>query len=196
MSDIISVNIGVVSSIEKKEDSYLVCLDDGFSAHIPLEHPVRKRYINQNIYFPNFYNNAIALITYSNQKSDWLPARIAISIKGNIVINKKLFKFNNLSFDQFLKLSNEYNLNHIPQVYAVITSIPVPSGYGLYSTAQFAQHNYNTIKFALENSNEKNLVDIAYSYSKELGYSLIYIQPSRFTQEYCKNAGIPTSKEE
>lgn len=192
VSEIISVNIGVVSCIIKRDNQYLVTIDNCISGYVPLDHPVKEYFIGQKIYFPHFKNDGIALVNYTNGGSNWLPARIAISIHGEVIVDKIRYKFTELTFKQFADLSKNIGEDFLYRGYASITSPPVPSGYGLYLNSQFAEHNYEVIKKVMADTTKEQLVDIAYSYSRELGYSLVYIQPTRFTQKYCEQKGIPT----
>lgn len=193
-SGIVSCDIGVVRSIVKKEHSYSITLDNGVTADIPWNHPVRNRYLKQPIRFPHFTNNAIALVTHANTGSDWLPARVAISLHASVVVKGTRYAFHDFTFEEFSKVYNEHKTDGIPHAYAQITSPPMPSGYTLFADAPFARHNYETIREILENPDENTLVDIVFSYSAKTGYILIYIQPTRFTPEYCGKAGISTEK--
>jgi len=189
-----TIEIGVVSRVIKHEDNYTVLLDNGVSGDVPLNHPIRAAFLNQPISFPHFKNDAVALITYTDGTSDWLPARIAVSVRGEVVNNKLRHEFNALSFEEFSTLSAKTEANNPYISYAYVTSMPVPSPYCFFFDSQFAKHNYTIIKEIMSTQGKISLVDIVYSYTRDLGYSLVYIQPTRFTEEYCKQVGIPTSR--
>lgn len=195
MRSIKSIDIGVVKSIVKGENSYLVTIDNNVSAHVPLDHPVKDYFIDQPICFPHFKNDAIALVAYSDGTSDWVAARIAVSIDGEVVIGGTRYDFKDATFERVADSPVESDGGTPCPNYAYVSSMPVPSAYGLYLDSQFFKHNFDTIKEALSDASQVRLVDMAYDYSRELGYSLIYIQPTRFTLEYCEQAGIPTDED-
>lgn len=190
VNTIVSIHPGIVFSIEKKENSWFVTLDDGSFAHIPLDHPVGKTFAEKQVCFPHFTNNGIALVRYADGTADWLPARIAVSIQGEVIVGNIRYSYENSTFEQFAKGADALGGAQPYKTYAYIGSMPVPSGYTFFPDAQFAEHNFALIKKTVQAKAKEQLVDMVYTYSKKVGFELIYVQKTRFSPAYSAQMGI------
>jgi hypothetical protein len=125
--------------------------------------------------------------------SDWLPARIAVSgFAGGISIGTKKYDFIDLTYEQCTDLTIQAQQEASSIHYGELSILPVPSYYRLHFDEQFSEHNFNIIKEMFTEQDKDMNIDIAYSYSPKIGYSIVYVQPTRFTLQYCQNAGIRT----
>lgn len=192
MKHIASLRSGVVFAIELQEHGYLVTLDNGSTGLIPLEHPIREYFTDKKVLFPHFINAGVALVSYTDGSSDWLPARLAVSVQGRVVVNKNHYKIHEYSFEHFASLSQQRGKNQNTG-YAYVTSMPVPSGYTLFLDPQYAKHNFTVLQQLAVAQADSQLVDMVYTYTKGTGYILVYVQPTRFTQKYCEQMGIQTT---
>ena len=192
MDSIKEITIGVATSTTREGDAHVVVLDNGTSYTVPLGHPVPDIYIGTTIHFPYFNNTGLALVRYADGRSGWLNARVAVGMKGILNMGDARYAFHELTYEQCVALAPQAEAGDWPTHYGMLSILPVPSFYWLHFDDQFAKHNYTVIQKALADPGQDVLVDIAYKHAEGVGYTIVYVQPTRFSREYCEQAGIKT----